>query len=266
MSCETVRERLSAYVDGELPPGEAAEIAEHLTTCAACGREYEAVLETVRTLREGLVRYRAPDVLRARVRAALREEPAAAGVRVVRRGRGVPWRAVAAAVIVAVGSSGLTMIAAGRRPSRPAIAEEVLASHIRSLMPEHLTDVPSSDQHNVKPWFNGRLDFSPSVPRLDDQGFPLLGGRLDYVHGRPVAVVVYGRRQHVINVYSWPAEPGPDADPSQATGHGYNMLHWRRGGVEYWVASDLNAPELQQFSALLRRAGAPPGSAGAAGT
>ena len=252
MSCETTRERLSAYVDGELPPDEAAETAEHLASCAACAREYEAMLKTVQTVREGLVRHHAPDVLRARVRAALRDEPATARTAVRRRDWGVPWRAAAAALVVAVVSSGLTLLAADRRPAEPAVAEEVLASHIRSLMPEHLTDVRSTDQHNVKPWFNGRLDYSPAVPRLDDAGFPLLGGRLDYVHGRPVAVVVYGRRQHLINVFSWPADAGRDADPSRESGHGYNLLHWRRGGVEYWVASDLNAAELQQFTTLLR--------------
>jgi anti-sigma factor RsiW len=120
-------------------------------------------------------------------------------------------------------------------------------------MPAHLTDVASNDQHNVKPWFNGRLDFSPSVPRLEDAGFPLLGGRLDYVRGRPVAAVVYGRRQHVINVFSWPADASGDAPRTLSTSHGYNLLHWRTDGVEHWVVSDLNATELKQFGMLLER-------------
>jgi mycothiol system anti-sigma-R factor len=261
MSCAETRELLSAYVDGELPPDRAAEVADHLASCAACAREYESTLETVRALREGLVRHRAPDVLRARVRAAIREErpealPAPPLRRAWRAPWRVPWRAVAAALVVAVASSGLTLLAAGRRPAAESVvAEEVLASHVRSLMPEHLTDVRSTDQHNVKPWFNGRLDFSPSVPRLDDAGFPLLGGRLDYVHGRPVAVVVYGRRQHVINAFSWPADSGRDAGESLESRHGYNMLRWRSGGVEHWVVSDLNAVELRQFAELLRRLG-----------
>src|SRR5215217_3965191 len=132
MNCAATRERLSAYVDGELPPDEAAAVAEHLTSCAACALEYGAVLETVRTLREGLVRHRAPDVLRARVRAAIRDERSAPAAP-VRRTWGAPWRAIAAALAVAVGSSGLTWVAGvGRRPSEPAVAEEVLASHIRS--------------------------------------------------------------------------------------------------------------------------------------
>ena len=260
MNCAQVRELLNAYIDGELPPDEAMAVSEHLTTCTECARIYEELLATVRTLREGLVKYRAPDLLRARVRSALREEErptvASAAPR-VRRGLRVPWRSLAAAAILVVASSGITYVAARERPAaESAVSEEVLTSHIRSLMPAHLTDVASNDQHNVKPWFNGRLDFSPSVPRLEDAGFPLLGGRLDYVRGRPVAVVVYGRRQHVINHFSWPtggSDATGDVTRTLATSHGYNLLHWRSGGVEHWVVSDLNATELGQFATLLER-------------
>jgi mycothiol system anti-sigma-R factor len=279
MNCATTLELLCGHLDGELPPESSAHVAEHLAACDSCAREYEAALQTVQRLRAELARDRAPDVLRARIRTAIREEtsiestptstpelaldpPAKERVRsgsTRRPWQSIPWRvAAAAAVIVAAASSGLTLLATGRGESEPPVAEEVLASHIRSLMPEHLTDVRSSDQHNVKPWFNGRLDFSPTVPRLDDQGFPLVGGRIDYVDGRPVAVVVYSRRQHMINVFTWPAEgdrdSGGDSSPSVETRHGYNILHWRSGGTEYWVASDLNVQELEQFVGLLRRA------------
>ena len=257
MNCAQVRELLNAYIDGELPPDEAMAVSEHLTTCTECARIYEELLATVRTLREGLVKYRAPDLLRARVRSALREEerPATpAPIAKVRRTVRVPWRALAAAVVLMVASSGITFVAARQHVSAESLTgDEVLTSHIRSLMPAHLTDVASNDQHNVKPWFNGRLDFSPSVPRLEDAGFPLLGGRLDYVRGRPVAAVVYGRRQHVINVFTWPAEASGDAARTLTTSHGYNLLHWRTGGVEHWVVSDLNAAELKQFGMLLER-------------
>ena len=253
MNCPSTRELLSAYIDGELPPDQATEIAEHLASCAACSRDYEALLATVRTLREGLVQFRAPDLLRARVRTALREEQeAAASTPTVRRGSRVAWRTVAAAMMIAVASSGVTLLATGRRAAPESASEEVLASHIRSLMPDHLTDVRSSDQHNVKPWFNGRLDFSPAVPRLEDQGFPLLGGRVDYVRERPVAVVVYGRRQHIINAFSWPTDGGDEPVQAREASHGYNMLHWRSGGVEHWVTADLNAGELRQFVGLLQ--------------
>jgi anti-sigma factor RsiW len=254
MTSAHIGESLGAYVDGELPPDRAMEIAEHLTTCAECSREYDAMLVTVRTTREGLAHYTAPDVLRARIRGSLREETAPAVSRVApskRRGWRIPWNAVAAALVIAVASSGVTMVAS-RRASDSPMAQEVLASHIRSLMPEHLTDVRSNDQHNVKPWFNGRLDFSPAVPRLEEQGFPLLGGRVDYVGGRPVAVVVYGRRQHVINVFSWPVSSDDKAAPAPQTRNGYNLEHWRQGGVEHWAVSDLNAAELRQFVGMLR--------------
>jgi anti-sigma factor RsiW len=257
MNCAQTRELLNAYIDGELPPDQAMALSEHLTTCTECAGIYEELLTTVRTLREGLVKYRAPDLLRARVRSALREDAQPATVTPtpkVRRRVPVPWRALAAAVVLMVASSGITFVAARQHVSAEALTgDEVLTSHIRSLMPAHLTDVASNDQHNVKPWFNGRLDFSPSVPRLEDAGFPLLGGRLDYVRGRPVAAVVYGRRQHVINVFTWPAEASGDAARTLTTSHGYNLLHWRTGGVEHWVVSDLNAAELKQFGMLLER-------------
>jgi anti-sigma factor RsiW len=175
-------------------------------------------------------------------------------VPVTRRGWRIPWRGTAAAVLLVAASSALTLAAVRRQPVEPPVAGEVLASHIRSLMPTHLVDVQSSDQHNVKPWFNGRIDFSPVVPRLDDQGFPLQGGRLDYIDGRPVAVVVYTRRQHVINVFSWPADSGADTRTSTATRHGYELVHWRADGIEHWVASDLNRAELELFTRLLRAA------------
>jgi anti-sigma factor RsiW len=258
MTTGHVREDLSAYVDGELPPDRAMEIADHLTSCAECASDYAAMLATVRTVREEMVQLRAPDVLRARVRAALRDEPQEKVRRVAvapKRGWRVPWNVVAAALVLVVASSGITFVATQRGASDAPVAEAVLASHIRSLMPEHLTDVRSNDQHNVKPWFNGRLDFSPTVPRLDEQGFPLLGGRVDYVHGRSVAAVVYGRRQHVINVFSWPASDEQVAAAEPRARNGYNLEHWRDGAVDYWAVSDLNAAELRTFVELLRRAG-----------
>jgi anti-sigma factor RsiW len=116
-------------------------------------------------------------------------------------------------------------------------------------MPGHLTDVASTNQHNVKPWFNGRVDFSPSVPNLDSLGFPVLGGRLDYVNNRPVAVVVYGRREHKISVYSWPVTGGIGipAAPVSSDVRGYHMMTWSADGLTYWAVSDLNREELREF-------------------
>ena len=256
-ACQATRDALSAYVDGELVPDQASEIAEHLMTCSSCSTEYQVLLETVGTLRSQLERYTAPDVLRARIRAAVATTPTE--MTTERGSHALPRsqrRIVAIASAVVIGAafgSVATFVAAGRARGESSLASEVLASHLRSLMPEHLTDIRSSDQHNVKPWFNGRLDYSPSVPRFDDQGFPLIGGRVDYIGGRPVAVVVYGRRQHLINVFSWPTSAG-DAPVSASTAKGYRMLSWRSGGIERWVVSDVNAPELRSFVALLQRA------------
>lgn len=261
MSCPISHESLSAYVDGELPPESALVVADHLATCARCSAEYHALLTTISALRSELTRYAAPDVLRARIRSAVVAEPpqAEAPASNPRRLLARRWRAsvIAAAAIAGVAfGTGATLVAIGRPDPSRTVAGEVLASHVRSLMPDHLTDVRSSDQHNVKPWFNGRLDFSPNVPRLDDAGFPLLGGRLDYVGDRPVASVVYGRRQHIINVFSWPSTAG-DAPLASTASHGYTMLHWRERGLEQWVVSDVNAGELRTFVLLLQRAETP---------
>jgi anti-sigma factor RsiW len=128
------------------------------------------------------------------------------------------------------------------------VAEDIITSHVRSLMAGHLTDVVSNNTHNVKPWFNGKVDLSPTVPKLDSIGFPLVGGRIDYVEGHAVAAVVYTRRQHVINVYSW-SRRGPNTDPVAVAGDkGYHLVEWRRDGIEQWAVSDLNTAELMDFA------------------
>src|SRR6058998_1951412 len=160
------------------------------------------------------------------------------------------WLALAASLaLVAVGSWRLGLSRAGE----DALAGQVLASHVRSLMPGHLTDVVSSDQHTVKPWFNGKLDFSPPVYDFTGRGFPLVGGRLDYVGGRPIAALAYSWRQHVINVFLWPAEQGRTQGPRATTRQGYHLLRWATPAYTYWVASDLGLAELGDFVALLQR-------------
>jgi anti-sigma factor RsiW len=152
---------------------------------------------------------------------------------------------MAAAGVLIAALSSIATFAVMRAPANSASEEQVLASHVRSLMPGHLTDVVSTDQHNVKPWFNGKVDLSPPVPDLAANGFVLAGGRVDYVGGRAVAVVVYTRRQHVINVYSWPS--AGDAPPRAATRNGFHLVRWRHDGLEHWAVSDLNAGELNEL-------------------
>ena len=127
------------------------------------------------------------------------------------------------------------------------IANEALASHVRSLMADHLTDVVSSDKHTVKPWFNSRVDYSPPVIDMTDQGFPLAGGRLDYLDSRPVSALVYRRQKHVINLFLWPAT-APNVETTLLTRRGYNMIHWTKSGLACWTVSDLNPAELRAFA------------------
>jgi anti-sigma factor RsiW len=247
MRCDHCRDSLDARIDNELPPDELREVDQHLATCASCAAAYVRLSETRRLLAENLMRYQAPDVLKARIRGALAENVEAPAVRAMPRSSPAWWRTLAAGVMIAAASSALT-VAAMRGRSDAAVGDELLASHLRSLQPGHLTDVVSTNQHNVKPWFNGRVDVSPAVPNLDSLGFPLVGGRTDYVRGRPVPVIVYARRQHVINVYVWPSADDAPSTPHPSSRNGYHFVAWRAGGLEYHAVSDLNTAELDSFA------------------
>jgi len=222
--------QLDAYLDGELAAPDAGQLEAHLRVCPDCARLEQRRRRLAAALRERLPRYEAPDTLRARVRAGLRD---ASRRSKTTWGRRLPWRALSVAASI--------------------------ASHVRSLMAGHLADVPSSDQHTVKPWFNGKLDFSPPVYDFAGRGFPLVGGRLDYVGGQSVAALVYGRRQHVINVFLWPAGRRGGSSETGGTGggeftrQGYHVLHWTTPEFTYWVASDLGLPELRDFVGLVER-------------
>jgi anti-sigma factor RsiW len=257
MRCDECRDLIDAYVDGELPAGDTELVAAHLAECADCSRDYRVAAATSRQLKEGLVRHTAPDVLKARIRSALAQPELEAP----RRARVPQWSwMLAAGVAIAVASSMTTLAAVRDRDPARAVAGELLASHVRSLMPGHLTDVVSSNQHNVKPWFNGRVNLSPAVPALDSLGFNLIGGRIDYIGGRPVPVVIYGRRQHVINVFSWP-ESERGGQLSGTTAQGYRIVTWRTGDVRYSVVTDLNGTETQQFVDDYQRASQEPPAA-----
>lgn len=242
--------QLDAYLDGELASRDAREFEAHLKECRDCARLHDTRVALGAAIRAEVPSLRAPEELRTRVRSAL---TSAAGHSVTRRPAtlGPRWLALAASLaVVALGGWRLGLSRAGSQ----ALADQVLASHVRSLMPGHLTDVVSSDQHTVKPWFNGKLDFSPPVHDFAGRGYPLVGGRLDYVGGRPVAALVYGRRQHLINAFLWPATRGPAGGPGVTLRQGYHLLHWMTPDYVYWVVSDLGAAELNEFAGLLRQA------------
>ena len=253
MLCDTCQDSLEARLDGELPPEEAREIDRHLAACPACARQFATLGETRRLVSENAMRYTAPDVLKARIRGAVARMASPPAV-APKTNRFRWWREVAAGVAIAIASSGVTLVAANRSDTRYSAEDELLASHVRSLMPGHLTDVLSTEHHTVKPWFNGRVDLSPAVPNLDAAGFPLIGGRADYVRGRVVPVVVYARRQHMINVYAWPSSAAGGAPPNDLGRNGYHFVTWRSGGIEYWAVSDLNAAELHTFVATFAAA------------
>ncbi len=243
---EHVSARLEAWLDGELGASEAAAVEAHVKACGACGALAARQRALRSAIRKELPPLAAPDVLRARIRDAVREAaPRAGPVRLV------PWRGiglVAAAVVAIVGAWWTGAWWQGRRE----IVTQVLAAHVRSLMPGHLTDVASTDQHTVKPWFDGRLDYSPPVTDEAARGFPLLGGRLDYIGGHAVAALVYGRRLHRINLFVWPERNGT-LGRAQAERDGYHVIHWTRGDMTYWAVSDLNAEELEAFVRLLQQ-------------
>jgi anti-sigma factor RsiW len=251
VSCARLEPRIGAYLDDELDAPARREVERHLGECPACRVLHARRRALGAALRERLPAFAAPDVLRGRLEGALlaaRAVPKASSpdAAVVRRWR---WTAVAAAALLAVTTGYGVLAPRGGGSPDEAIAHDVLSSHVRSLMPEHLTDVASNDQHNVKPWFNGRLDYSPPVHDLAPHGFPLVGGRLDYVGGRPVAALVYQRRKHVINLWVWPEERAGQRAP-EVTRQGYHLLRWTHAGMTRWAVSDLSGDELREFVRL----------------
>jgi anti-sigma factor RsiW len=240
--------QLDAYLDGELASTDARELEAHVAQCAECARFRDGRLALRAAIAAEVPAFQASDVLRGRVRAALKNTPRPSGLNLLAWWR--PLALAASFVVVALGSWSL----AWQRAAGAALADDVLSSHIRSLMPGHLTDVVSSDQHTVKPWFNGKLDYSPPVHDFAAQGFPLVGGRLDYLDGRTVAVLTYGRRQHFINLFLWPRARGPSGGPNTRDHQGYHLLHWTTPDYAYWVVSDLGTAELRDFVRLVQRA------------
>jgi anti-sigma factor RsiW len=230
---------IEALLDGELDVAQSAAVERHVADCSACAQAFARLREQKAALR-ALPRFDAPDQLRHSIRDALRREVAPPAPAPIWR-----WAAIAACLCLAVS---LGWNAVQWRGAEASLEEGVVASHIRSLLASHLMDVPSSDQHTVKPWFAGKLDFSPVVKDLAAQGFPLEGGRVDYLDGRRVAALVFRRAQHTINLFTWPAAAGASA--SHAARDGYNVLHWTHGGMAYWAVSDVSAAELARLRVL----------------
>lgn len=252
MNCEEARRLVHAHLDGELDLVRTVELDEHLSGCEPCRKMSTEYTNLRHAMQRKELYWEAPGDLAGRVRSRILNEAGAgpAERRWLPRLR-IP---VFAGVGVAVAALAAVFAVLLTRPAHEnTVAEQVAASHIRSLLASHLTDVASSDQHTVKPWFSGKIDFSPAVHDLAASGFPLAGGRLDYIGGRPVAALVYLHRLHRINVFEWPAKTG-DSPPHAQTMNGYNLIHWTRSQMDNWAVSDLNARELNALVELLQTA------------
>ncbi len=248
MTCDEIHELLSPYADGELDLVRDLEFERHLRECAACDVALERTRSLSARLGDPALYHEPPADLSRRVRISLARANRPRG-----RLPSLPWGRLgvvaAAAALVAIAFWGV--LRAASPPAEELLAREVVAGHVRSLMANHLFDVESSDQHTVKPWFLGKVDFVPEVKDLAGQGFPLAGGRLDYVDNRPAAALVYRREKHVINVFVWRAAAN-DAPLVCLERQGYHLIGWTDHDRTFWVVSDLNEQELRAFAELLR--------------
>jgi anti-sigma factor RsiW len=267
MNCSETEVLIHALIDGELDAGHARDVEAHAATCPDCAGKLAAFGELRRTMIAADLKEKTPASLRARIEAALPAVPVAPAAR-------APAAALAPAPSLAArafnrrffvggfalgsalsGAIAATLVLGVLRDDREQrIAGEVVSAHLRSLQPGHLTDVETSDRHTVKPWFNGKLDVAPPVIDLTAQGFTLIGGRLDDINGETAAAIVYRRRNHVINLFVAPAQGAQRQEPAAETRHGFNVRHWRDGGLDFWAVSDISAGELDEFSEKFRAA------------
>jgi len=255
VTCDEATNLLDAWYDGELDAPRSAALERHLEECPGCAALSGARSALSEVLVKSATRYSAPAALRKQIEAQISPSPDAESYsRQSRRPRMMPWRGLAIAasfaLFVVVGWN-VWLLQSGA-PS-PNLENEIVSDHIRSLMANHLSDVASEDRHTVKPWFMGKLDYSPPVNDLASEGFKLFGGRLDYAGGKPVAALVYRRGAHVINVFVWPTREGDDAlpQPRWSNDHGYHVANWTHSGMTYWAISDVDPTELTRLVNLL---------------
>jgi mycothiol system anti-sigma-R factor len=275
MNCEEIANLMDGYLDGELDALTSQRIEQHLRDCPQCEQAYEVETAMAHAISQAAPYYRAPLELRERIQVSLREAIGATTSRgaapedplPVRRPEGVrrgvffdmPWNWLALAAAIAVAA----IIASSFLPrlKQPGVdqflATQLIASHVRSLMADHLTDVASSDQHTVKPWLDVKLDFAAPVMDLTSQGFPLIGGRLDYLDNHSAAALVYQKRKHFINLFIWPTTSTDNKAQEMVTRQGYHLLHWIDGDFTYWAVSDVNVNDLQSFKQVFQEQTAP---------
>ena len=253
MNCQECHDYIDAYIDNELDISSTILVKQHLRECLDCQQLLESRKAVGALLDNPQVRFEVPDSLLGRIQSALplprSDVKPRSGSRFV-----VPWftipLALAATIAVMLGLAFLNQGGVFDRSHGNTLAQEVISSHVRSLLATHLFDVPSTDQHTVKPWFDGKLKFPPPVHDFAERRFRLTGGRLDYLNGREVAAIVYQRRLHIINLFTWPSESGRNTAVESFTKDGYNVSHWDRDGFAFWAVSDVNAEDLRAFADL----------------
>ena len=254
MSCQKTHELIHGYLDGELDLLRSLEVEQHMHECEICARNYRMQTTLRSSLKNDSLYYAAPEQLKKRIQSSLRKE---ARSEMLPRGFRWRWLTIGAslAFMLLIGVFAWRLMPASIRPSGDELlAQEVVSEHVRSLqMAGHLTDVLSSDQHTVKPWFNGKVDFAPPVNDFKGQDFRLYGGRLEYLNNRPVVTLVYQRRLHYINLFIWPAEQAGSSGEVAIQRQGYNLIHWTGSGMNYWAISDLNGVELHEFARLVQQ-------------
>ena len=248
MTCELSQTRLHAYFDGELDAMGAAEFERHLESCPDCEARLAAE-EKLRSALSGAQLYaRAPETLRRKLQSTL---PKAAVPPPLKPSRADSWRwlAIAATLVLATLLGWQYLKNLNRYAQQQAMAAVIVDAHLRSLQPGHLEDVISTDQHTVKPWFDGKIDFAPPVRDFSSAGFPLLGGRLDVLDGRTAAALVYGRRKHIVNVFVTKTQLG-DALDSSGELQGYHWAAWQQNGFSFTAVSDTAYADLDQLKQL----------------
>jgi anti-sigma factor RsiW len=262
VSCQDRQDLIHGYLDGALDLVGSMEMEQRLRDCQECSQAYQNYQALRSAITAGSLYYKSPAHLQKRIQSAVRK---AAKAEIKPRIWSQTWSRRRLFAL----TSGLALAALAiltwrflaplpRHSANDFLTQEIVSGHVRSLMADHLTDVTSSDQHTVKPWFNGKLDFSPPVKDLTDRGFPLVGGRLDYLSNRPVAALVYRRQRHFINLFIWPSTSDLDREEPTGARQGYHLIHWTMAGMTYWAVSDLNAGELQEFVRILQNQSATP--------
>lgn len=263
MDCNEARDLLDAYADNMLGLADTARIGRHLQGCAACRAELAGIRALGHVLRAQLPALPVPAALRERIVAVL-PPGAALTPPTTEHVAGQPAGRAAGGSMPAWASVGMVLVTAGalalaallwlQRPAAAALEPQIVASHVRALLSGHPIDVVSADQHTVKPWFNGRLDFAPPVADLAALGFALQGGRVDYVAGRRVAVLSYRAGGHPIDLYLWPSAAAGETAVQTAADSGYALAQWGAGGMRYWAITDAEPAVLQRFVQAVRAA------------